>query len=221
MYIAGALSALGEMLPSFYREIEEPERISEVLRLTGDMVLNFDEIYALDIVWHAYRRCYEKCLRQFQVEQDYEKLMKKVDRIRMEAETASRMSTEERLRTIELGAFVLAVLIFMTEVTSHHNMERFFFHTRIGLAVVAAGSLLLFLVLLRMLWRLTAMWWSRMWAIGYVNWWSSLDTLWRGPLRSLIGAFRRVFPTTNWSVAKHPARQIYPGRREPKEVKVS
>ena len=154
-YVMGSLAALSEMLTSFYHEIEEPEDLRELLGVTSDIVLNFDEIYDLDILWHAYRRVDDRCIGTLQIDRDYEQLIRKVSGIRAEVETDSRIRTEASVRTISLIGAVVAIFVVLVEASDHQAIDTFFWHIPLGLAIASAFLLIVVATSAIVLWGAT------------------------------------------------------------------
>jgi hypothetical protein len=169
-YIMGSLAALTEMLTSFYHEIEEPEDIGQLLGVTSDIVLNFDEIYDLDILWHAYRRVYDRCVKALKIDHDYDQLMRKVGGIRAEVETTSRIRTENSVQAIGLLGAVVAIFVVLIEASQLHAIDNFLWHRPIGLAIASLFLLLTVIMVLYLGWHFTERWRYRRRARRYIAW---------------------------------------------------
>jgi hypothetical protein len=169
-YIMGSLAALTEMLTSFYHEIEEPEEIQGLLGVTSDIVLNFDEIYDLDILWHAYRDVYDKCVKALHINRDYDQLLRKVSGIRAEVETESRIRTEDSVHAIGVLGAAVATFVVLIEACQHEAVNRFVWHNSWGLVLVSIFLLVIASTVLWTCWRSTSRWRYRQRARRYIAW---------------------------------------------------
>lgn len=141
-HMTASLSALTEMLVSFYHEVEEPDDVDELLPITSDIVLNFDELYDLDILWRAYRNVYDRCRSSLKINEDYDQLRRKVAAIRSDVEARTRERTDRGIRLIESIGAVVASAILLSALADNSSVRAFLGQPATRALAIAATSVL-------------------------------------------------------------------------------